>query len=362
LPENYELIAGTKFESIHEYYELIKVTAVGTVRGFKLFSEVPLKTESQRFTLFRIRVLPVRIINDIFAVYQLENDYFGLSHNERDFILMTGADIQKYDTGSVTICPADRVHYDVPSITCEYQLYFQTTTKDGPCRRSLRFHYETPTLLRHSGVCVYHFPTQRQVTFRCPRDNAWVTHTRTLSGAGFIHNATRCAIISGEISTHPGLHGVARANIDAPAVYVPYSLPVLSAHELRRVVAALTSEVDTKDQLKDRLAVVQKSLDVDTVVHTQKATFPQETRPHWHFILATASCMKTVLLVLGILLRSRVQRAASRRSNTDELPEEVSPRPSTHPVPASEIPTTTVYSEPQFENVNFTTYALTRKD
>ena len=27
LPENYELIAGTKFDNIHLYYELIKVTA-----------------------------------------------------------------------------------------------------------------------------------------------------------------------------------------------------------------------------------------------------------------------------------------------------------------------------------------------
>jgi hypothetical protein len=201
------------------------------------------------------------------------------------------------------------------------------------------------------------------VTFRCPRDNAWVTHTRTLSGARLIHNATRCAITSGVIRTLPELlQGVARANIDAPAVYVPDSLPVLSAHELPRVVAALTSEVDTLDQLKDRLAVAQKSLDVDTLVHIQKATFQQETRPHWHLILATASCMITVLLVLGILLRSRFQCAALRRSHTDKSPEEATSRPSSHPIPASKIPTTTVYSEPQFENVTFTTYALTRKD
>jgi hypothetical protein len=162
--------------------------------------------------------------------------------------------------------------------------------------------------------------------------------------------------------THPELHGVARANFDAPALYVPDSLPVLSAHELPRVVAAIISEVDTLDQLKDRLAVAQKSVDVDTLVHIQKATFPQETRPLWHLILATASCMITVLLVLGIVLGSRVQCAASRPSHTDEPLEEAISGPSTHPVPASEIPTTTVYSEPQFENVTFTTYALTRKD
>jgi len=108
LPENYELIASTKFDNIHLYYELIKVTAVGTTHSIKLILEVPLKTESQHFTLFRIIALPTRILNDTFASYRLEYDYFGLSHSQRDYILMTAADVQKYDAGSITICPADR--------------------------------------------------------------------------------------------------------------------------------------------------------------------------------------------------------------------------------------------------------------
>jgi hypothetical protein len=107
--------------------------------------------------------------------------------------------------------------------------------------------YEKLTLLRHGETWIYHFPKQRQATIRCPRDNTWVTHTRTLFGAGLFHNATRCAITSGEIRTLPELHGVAHANIDAPAVYVPDSLPVLSAHELPRVEAALASEVNELD-------------------------------------------------------------------------------------------------------------------
>ena len=110
---------------------------------------------------------------------------------------MTAADVQKCDAGSNTICPA-----------------------------------ETPTLLRHGEVWIYHFPSQRQVTTRCPRDNVWVTRTQALSGAGLIHNATRCSITSGEIRTLPELHGVALANLNAPSVYVPDSSPILSRHEL----------------------------------------------------------------------------------------------------------------------------------
>jgi hypothetical protein len=45
-------------DDIHACYKLIKVTLVGTAHGIKLILEVPLKTENQRFTLFKIIALP----------------------------------------------------------------------------------------------------------------------------------------------------------------------------------------------------------------------------------------------------------------------------------------------------------------
>ena len=158
LPKSYELIAGIKFDNIHLYYELIKVTVVGTAHSIKLILEVPLKTESQHFTLFRIIALPTRVLNDTFAVHQLDYNYFGLSYSQRDYLLLTAADVQKFSTGGIAICPADRALFDIRSITCQSKLYFQTAAKDGPCRRSLMLHYETPTLLRHGKVWIYHFP------------------------------------------------------------------------------------------------------------------------------------------------------------------------------------------------------------
>jgi hypothetical protein len=149
LPETNEIIAGTKFDDIHAYYELIKVTSVGTAHGIKLILEVPLKTESQRFTLFKIIALPVLVFNDTFALYQLHYDNFGLSYSQRDFLLLTTANVQKCHTGTIRLCPGDRALYDVRSITCESKLYFQATTKDGHCKRSLMPRYEKLTLLRH---------------------------------------------------------------------------------------------------------------------------------------------------------------------------------------------------------------------
>jgi len=213
-------------------------------------------------------------------------------------------------------------------------------------------------LLRHGEVWIYHFPSRRQVTMRCPR----VTHTRTLSGAGLIHNATTCSITSGEMRTLPELHGVTRANLNAPSVYVPEDFPILSRHELPRVEAALTAEVNELDQLKDRLATVQKSLDVDTLVHIQKTTYPQETLPHWHLILAVVSCTFTILLVFYFFLRSKLQCSTSCCLRTDKSPEDATLQSSTHPDPASEHPTTAAYSEQHCDSVTFTTYALPCKN
>ena len=145
---------------------------------------------------------------------------------------MTAADVQKCNAGSITIYPADGALYDTRSVTCESRLYFQTPSKHGLCNRSLMVCHREPILLRHEEVWVFHFPSQRQVNIRCPRNNVWVTRTRTLSGAGLIHYATRCSITTGEIRTLSEIHGVAHANLLAPSAYVPDSSPVLAKDEL----------------------------------------------------------------------------------------------------------------------------------
>jgi hypothetical protein len=60
LPPGYELIAGTRADNIYLYYELVTVTLVGNAHGIQLIINVPLKTASQHFALYKIIVLPAR--------------------------------------------------------------------------------------------------------------------------------------------------------------------------------------------------------------------------------------------------------------------------------------------------------------
>jgi len=166
LLHNYELVAGTKFQDIHLYYELVKVALVGNAHGVQLVISVPLKTAAQLCTLYKIFVFPTRLSPDTFLKYQLEYYYLGLAVDQRDYTLLTEADLQQCTTSSVTICPAKTPLYHSQVLTCEGRLFFQNSNSYQLCRKNLLRHYQTPTLLHHGSKWAYHFPEPRQVTVR----------------------------------------------------------------------------------------------------------------------------------------------------------------------------------------------------
>jgi len=129
LPENYELVAGTKIQDVHVYYELVKVAVVGNAHGVQLVIRVPLKTAAQLFSLFKIIVFPMRLSPDSFLKYQLEYHYFGLAVEQRDFTLLTEADLQRCTTSSVTICPAEVPLYHAHLLTLWHTNFYNTWRK-----------------------------------------------------------------------------------------------------------------------------------------------------------------------------------------------------------------------------------------
>jgi hypothetical protein len=70
LPENYELIAGTRAENIHFYYKFVKVAAIAICHYIKIILNVPMKTARRHLVLHRILSLTTRIANEIlFGIY-----------------------------------------------------------------------------------------------------------------------------------------------------------------------------------------------------------------------------------------------------------------------------------------------------
>jgi hypothetical protein len=172
LPDSYELVAGTMFQDIHLYHELVKVALVGNAHGIQLVISVPLKTAAQLFTLYKIIVLTSRLSIDTFISYQLDYYYFGLAVDQRDYTLLTEADLQRCTTGSITICPTKVPLYHSQVLTCEASLFFQNSNSFILYRKNLLLHYQTLTHLHHGSKWAYHFLEARQVAMRCPKEMA----------------------------------------------------------------------------------------------------------------------------------------------------------------------------------------------
>jgi hypothetical protein len=270
LPENFELVAGIKIENIHMYYELIKASIIGDVHGLKLVMEIPLETAGHIFTIYRMIASPTKIFNDTFAKYKLVSDFFVLANGQRDYLLMTEADARNCTTGSVTVYPAGKARLDVQTLTCESQLFFQKAVRDGTCRRNLLVNHETPTLLRHQDVWIYHFPRQHQLTIR-PHDGTWKINTQTLSGAGLIRDATTCEIATNKVRTTPELHDATRLQLGSPPVYAPAEIPILNPRELPDVMTAIFPNTDNLEQITTRLHKTQRTFDLDTLLHMKGA-------------------------------------------------------------------------------------------
>ena len=111
----------------------------------------------------------MRLSHDSFPQYKLDYPYFELAVDQRDYTLLTEADLQHCAAGSITICPAEAPVYHAQLMTCEGSLYFQSPDSLHLCRKDLLRHYRTPTLIHHGSKWAYHFPDPRQVTIRCRR-------------------------------------------------------------------------------------------------------------------------------------------------------------------------------------------------
>lgn len=98
-----------------------------------------MKTVSRHFTRYKIIALPARISEGKFVKYSIDFPYFGLDSSQRDYILLTEADLSLYSAGSITVCLANIAIYNMhmQTLICESSLFFQTTDNYNLCRKKL---------------------------------------------------------------------------------------------------------------------------------------------------------------------------------------------------------------------------------
>jgi hypothetical protein len=235
LPEGYELVAGTNIHNIHLYYELVKVSVLASTYGIYLALNIPLQTANRHFTLFKAITLPVRVTFDNFIHYFVNFEYFELQHSQHSYILLSEASFNRCNKGSIVVCPADIVIYNVHTIKCGSSLFFKTGSAYPLCQRKLLLQYTTPIVQRYGTVWMYNFAKPHQVTLRCTKYDSDVPRILTLEGTGLLHNISGCHISSPELHAFPELHGQSYAELETPIFYLPDNITVLDEHERQQL-------------------------------------------------------------------------------------------------------------------------------
>ena len=267
-------------------------------------------------------------------------------------MLLKAKDLERCNTGSIQICPAEMALFDSQVLTCMSSLYFQMSGNSNLCRRDVLLHYNTPTLQRHGPTWFYYFPNEQQVIIRCPNGTEWTTYHETLHDGGLIHGAETCSIASREVRTLPELGRNQLTRLDTLTIHIPELSTVLVDQETPRIEEAFPTATKEIDAIKTRLATQPRELDMNTLLHVQRTSIQRDEHQHWYHIVTLSFCSITILLIISYLICSRCR--STFPCNFERKPQESNPVPQ---VSKLESTATDVERGQLCENVSFTTYA-----
>jgi len=104
LPEFYELVAGTRAENVHLYYELVKVAVIGDEHCIILILNVLLKTANHYYVLHKIIALPARIfIINLLNTYLTYHISAKITFSATN-VLFEEADSSYCSKSTITVC------------------------------------------------------------------------------------------------------------------------------------------------------------------------------------------------------------------------------------------------------------------
>ena len=88
LRDGYELIIGLNPNNVYLYYEVIQTAMLADTHSFKLVLNVPLKTVGRQYELYKMVVIPTRILNNTYAQFEIGKDYFAINLLQRTYLTL----------------------------------------------------------------------------------------------------------------------------------------------------------------------------------------------------------------------------------------------------------------------------------
>jgi len=283
---------------------------------------IPLKFIDHSFTLYKIIILPERISPEKFVQYAIDHSYLAIQVSQHGYIPFTEKDYSKWVTRSITVCPLDSAIVNTQRLTCTASLFFQSPNSEQLCKRNLLFNYQQSTMIQHRNIWIYHFPTPRQLTVRCPGNEASPPHTRILVNAGLLINASACHVSTEELHIYPTLRGSMQTELNTPHLFLPDKVPIISPYESQQLHEITMQTLHELDDIQSRLATPLHSIDIDSLMHMHQSSQSSQTEIRWHTITIT---LTTIIVLLGLwyfllrLLFDKLRRAATKTLYTESV-------------------------------------------
>ena len=140
------------------------------------------------------------------------------------------------------------------------------------------------TMIQHRNIWIYYFPTPRQLTVRCPGNDASPPRTQVLVNAGLLINASACHVSTEDLRTYPTLRGTMQTERDTPHIFMPDKVPIISPHESQQLHEMTIPTLQRLDNLNSRLATSLHTIDIDSLMHVHQGSQSSQTEIHWHKI------------------------------------------------------------------------------
>jgi len=182
LPEDCELIIGLIPNNVYLYYEVIQTAVLEDMNNLKLVLDVPIKTVSRQYELYKTVVLPTLVLNNKFAWFEVEDNYFAINLLQRTYLTLPEEEVSKCRSEHIKICPINRAVYSTEVNSCALSLFLQSSQVPEVCKSSVSTHPGIPRLERYGNVVIYYLNEPKQLHLQCRRNRSWETHTMALDG------------------------------------------------------------------------------------------------------------------------------------------------------------------------------------
>ena len=135
----------------------------------------------------------------------------------------------------------------------------------------------------------------RQLTVRCPGNEASPPRTQVLVNAELLTNTSACHVSTADLHIYPTLRGSMQTERDTPHIFLPDKVPIISTNESQQLHEMLMPTLQTLDNIQSPLATPQHSIDIDSLMHVHPSTQGSQTEIRWHTI--------AIILTTSIVIR-----------------------------------------------------------